>query len=37
MEPGTVFENIRALSADFATERRDRQQTRTLRRFGISV
>jgi hypothetical protein len=30
MEAGTVYENIRAISADFATERRDRQPRRAL-------
>ncbi len=30
MDAGTVYENIRALSAHFATERRERQQRREL-------
>jgi alkylation response protein AidB-like acyl-CoA dehydrogenase len=30
MDAGTVYENIRALSADFASERRERQQRREL-------
>jgi alkylation response protein AidB-like acyl-CoA dehydrogenase len=30
MDAGTVYENIRALSAQFATERRERQQRREL-------
>jgi len=30
MDAGTVYENIRAISADFAAERRERQQRREL-------
>jgi hypothetical protein len=30
MDTATVYENIRALSAEFATERRERQQRREL-------
>jgi hypothetical protein len=30
MEAGTVYQNIRALSADFAMERRERQQRHEL-------
>jgi alkylation response protein AidB-like acyl-CoA dehydrogenase len=31
MDAGTISENLRAVSADFATERRERQQRRDLK------